>query len=47
MEPLSPPGRAERLRPDDLAGQPLISDQEPSAEAARVHMLAIHALLTD
>lgn len=34
---LFPPGGAECSRPDDLAAQPLISDQEPSAEAARAH----------
>ena len=30
-----PPGRAEFSRPDDLTARTLISDQEPSAEAAR------------
>lgn len=36
-----PPGRAECLWPDDLAVQPLISDQEPSAESARAYTLPI------
>ncbi|KAM7405013.1 hypothetical protein PAMP_012304 [Pampus punctatissimus] len=34
-----PPGRAKCSWPDDLTAQPLISDQEPSAEAARAHTL--------
>lgn len=34
-----PPGRAECSQPDDLTAQPLISDQQPSAEAARAHTL--------
>lgn len=32
-----PPGRTEFPWPEDLAAQTLISDQEPSAEAARAH----------
>lgn len=38
------PGRAGCWWPDDLAAQPLISDQEPSAEIARAHALPLSLL---
>lgn len=38
-----PPGRAEFPWPEDLAAQTLISDQEPSAEAARAHTQPPHS----